>query len=278
MAINANTTTSRPTSACVNSANDVPLALASAAQQSKVLAALDTVKPNPTGATPTHDAYNLAVDQLKRTTIPGKRYVVLITDGQPTQSLGCLGTGIMCNPTPTDPIIASIAQASAESEIQTFVVGAPGSEKSVCTEEDVRSWLSLAARAGNTATPNCSDAAAPFCHYDLSQEADFSTGLANALSSISRAIMSCNYDVPPPPSGQQLDPNKVNMIFTRGANDYVMLLPNGSGTCEKGWSFTDSTNSVVQICGVTCALLQDNPTARLSILFGCKQDTSLTMW
>ena len=138
----------RPTAACVNTGSDVPLALATLDQQTKILTTIDAIEPNTSGATPNHDAYGLAIEQLRNTALTGTRYLALITDGQPTQSLGCIGTGSICSPQPTPPIVQTIQTAQKDDGIRTFVVGSLGSERKSCTAADVRGWLSEAARAG----------------------------------------------------------------------------------------------------------------------------------
>lgn len=270
MEIVSETNSMRPVDACVDSSRDVPLELASTAQRAAVLRALDEIEPYQKAATPTHDALNRAFEQLKRSSLSGRRYLVFITDGQPTQSQGCLGTGIMCTPSPVDPILDTISSAYSDAQINTFVVGSPGSERNYCTDADVRGWLSQAARLGNTASAECKDDAAPYCHFDLSAANDFGAAMSGALSEITKAIISCNYTVPRPTNGGELDPTRVSMIFNNGAGEYYLLLPNSGEVCDKGWSYTDSSNSKVEICGTTCTLLQDDPNARLSILFGCR--------
>ncbi len=271
MDIIADTVNARDPSACVDSSADVALNLATDDQQTKLIGALDAMTPKPAAATPTHDAYKLAAQELANTSLTGRRYIVFITDGQPTQKEGCLGTGIMNYPTPTDPIIASVGDAWTNSEIKTFVVGSPGSEKNEATNADIRDWLSKAARSGQTAADNCKDTAAPYCHFDLSQATDFGQALGDALKKITASVLSCNYGVPTANAGQKLDPTLVNMFFSDGLGNYRLLLPDDLGTCAKGWSYTDSTNSSVQICGDTCKLLQQSSQASLQILFGCQQ-------
>jgi hypothetical protein len=261
----------RPSSACVDGSKNVPVAKASVEQQTRILAAIDSIEPDPLGATPTHDAYDLAVEQLKNANLPGKRYVVLITDGQPTQSQGCIGTGSKCDPQPAAPIVDAITRARAEYEIQTFLVGSPGSERNACTAADVRGWLSEAARAGNTAHENCSDSGPTYCHFDVSQATDFADALSAALVDITKSMISCNYGVPAPSGDQKLDPTNVNMIYVGTDGSYLLILPNQSSACDKGWNYTDATRSAVQICGITCELLQNHPGTKLNILFGCAQ-------
>jgi hypothetical protein len=266
----------RPVSACINSANDVALATATPEQRQKLLDALDAIVIDPLSATPTYDAYAIAVDQLKATTLVGSRYVVLITDGQPTQAKGCVGTGSAADPQPPDEILTAIGQAKSQSQIQTFVVGSPGSEKNFQSGKDARGWLSQAARAGNTAAANCSDSGPTFCHFDVSMVADFSEGLSDALTKITRSVMSCTFDVPVPTGDQKLDPAKVNMIYEDGKGGYYLVLPGNSEACDKGWAYGESQREV-RVCGATCSLIQANPVAKLSILFGCLEKEIITL-
>jgi hypothetical protein len=267
----------RPSAACVNTANDVPLATAAPEQTKRLLDALDAITIDPLGATPTYDAYTLASERVNETTLSGNRYMVLITDGQPTQGKGCVGAGDVCQPQPTDDILGAILHAKSQHLTRTFVVGAPGSERNYCTQADVRGWLSQAARTGDTASPDCADGGPNYCHFDLSQAEDFGAALGKSLTTITRAAVSCVFDVPVPTGSQELDPAKVNMIYRDGSGGYFLILPGDDDTCELGWRYTDTTHSLVQVCGKTCDLIQANPLAKLSILFGCAEKEIITI-
>lgn len=270
--------TPRPVDACVDTSANIaiePLAV-DGVQRTKILSAVDSLQPNRDAATPTHDAFNIASAELLATTEVGEKYVVLITDGQPTQSLGCIGNGITCEPEPTSPIVAAIADARQKDAVRTFVVGSPGSEKNDCTNADVRDWLSAAATAGDTAKSGCSDQGPNFCHFDLSQASDFGKAMSEALASIVGSV-SCDWTVSPPPAGQTIDPNRANMVYFDGADEYSLVLRNESGSCRKGWAFTDNSRSKIRICEDTCALLRSNPKAQVSLIFGCTQDQITTL-
>lgn len=272
MAANINTTTARPASACVNTADDVAVNLADDAQTAHVQSAIDGLTPNSMAATPTHDAMNIAIDQLVNYTQNDRKYIVLITDGQPTQREGCIGTGAMTKPEPTQPIIDAIAAAAAlDPKIKTFVVGSPGSEKNEGTGEDVRYWLSAAATAGETqSNPACNDSGDPsYCHFDLSTAPDFGVALTDALKVITQAVITCDFGVPQPTSGT-LNPNQVSMFFSDGSGAYWAVVRDPDNTCNVGWSYTDSSNSSVRVCGETCKKIQESPQATLNILFGCE--------
>ena len=265
----------RPVTACIDSSKDVSIDLASTAQLQRISDALDGITPYQYAATPTLEAFVIATDHLKRTTIPGKRYVVLITDGQPTQGEACIGSGGTCDkvtPTPTAPIVTTIAAAAATNDISTFVVGSPGSEKTVCDGVDTRGWLSEAAFYGGTGATGCNDAGPNYCHFDVSQATDFGAALTNALGNITRSLISCSYEVPRASGDVTIDPAKTNLLFDSGANEFFTLLPTLEG-CEKGWRFSDASYLGLEICGTTCESLQNNPAAKLTILFGCTTES-----
>lgn len=264
--------TARPVTACVNSSNDVAIAALSDTQRTLLTSTVDGMRVNTNGATPTHDAYNVALANIRTNTSPGQKYLVLITDGQPTQSLGCIGSGMTSSPEPTQPVIDAIAQAYTNDQVKTFVVGSPGSEKNVSTNADSRDWLSAAARAGGTDTPGCSDQGPQYCHFDLSTASDFGKALSDALGTIAKTVISCDYRVPSAGAGKEIDTSRVNMIYDNGAGSYSLVLPSGTSTCQKGWGFTDASLSKLSVCNETCALLQSNPKARVTLVFGCTQN------
>jgi len=108
-----------------------------------------------------------------------------------------------------------------------------------------------------------------YCHFDMTTEQDFATGLKRALASITSQVISCSYTVPPAPDAQVIDPMRVNMIYEDGAGHYALVLPNTGADCDRGWHFTDATNAQIEICSITCDLLQSNPLATLNLVFGC---------
>lgn len=263
--------TTRAVSACVNTKDDVPIELLSDAQRARLTTSVQSMRVNPNAATPTHDAYDVALDAMRLNESPGQKYLVLITDGQPTQSLGCIGSGMTTSPEPAQPVVDAIASAWKNDKIKTFVVGSPGSEKNVSTNADSRDWLSAAARAGGTDTPGCGDAGPKYCHFDLSTAADFGMALTEALGAIARTVVSCDYSVPSASAGKTLDLNLVNMIYEDGSGNYSLVLPSSVEACQKGWDFTDNSLQKLRVCTQTCSLLQANPHAKISLVFGCTQ-------
>jgi hypothetical protein len=197
----------------------------------------------------------------------GNRFMLLITDGQPTFSLQCLGTGSTSMPVNEQPIVDEIGAAHGQG-IRTFVIGSPGSERNDSTGADARPWLSRAANAGATPSPGCSDTGPNYCHMDMTQATDFGAALRSGLAQIAGTLVSCTYDLPAPPAGQQLDLGKINVINTPGGGNPTILPRSDDPNCTDGW-YLDSNNRVV-LCSNTCAQVQADPQVGLEVLFGCK--------
>ncbi len=226
---------------------------------------LDDAEPN--GGTPTHDAYNVAINELGRANLPGQRFALLITDGQPTYSEGCSGSGRTNDPVEEQPIIDAITRAR-ENNVRTFVIGSPGSEQGKDTGVDARPWLSQAAQAGGTATDGCSDNGPNFCHFDMTQESDFGAALRQALAAIVGQIADCTINIPDAPSGQEVDPNQVNVILTPKEASAEVIGRDMSVECMNGWNY-DSTGKAIELCEESCLQLRQDTSSGLELLFGC---------
>ncbi len=267
-------------SPCIDEGDNVDIAqmgdLGSAHRQA-LADALAAVDPEPDGATPTHDAFNVALEMLNQ--LPGSlnRYVVILTDGQPTLLEGCYGRAAPRTPEDTQPIIDAIATANA-SGVQTFLIGSPGSEENAGTGEDVRDWLSEAARAGSTAiSSDCTDAGPDFCHFDMTQAEDFGAALRDGLATIAGSVVvSCSYEMPQESTlGEPIDSDAVNLIYGDGSGTIFAIEQNGAADCEAGWHYASSDASQIEICGVTCDEIMSNPNASIELLFGCETITMI---
>jgi hypothetical protein len=252
---------------CVNTKASVPVTLlgdASNGQRASINSALQQAQPQT--CTPTHDAYRLALEAFQASSSAATgRFLLLITDGQPTLSLGCM-EGPCDNPTDVEVIINEIAGAKA-SGIRTFIIGSPGSEQNLNGGSDARSWLSRAAQAGGTDPAGCSHAGPNFCHFDMVQQPDFVAGLRVALASIAGQVVSCSYTPPNAPAGEKLDPNRVNLIYTSGQGTNVQVLRSGSSTCTEGWYY--GTDGKINLCSATCEKVLNDSGAGVELLFGC---------
>jgi hypothetical protein len=216
-------------------------------------------------STPTHDAYEYALDELAASTAQGQKFLVLITDGTPSYTLGCIGTGLPDQMLDNGPLVAAAATAFG-SGIKTFVVGSPGSD-----DPDARPDLSAMARNGGTGTNNCNDQGNPYCHFDMTAATDVSGALTMALGTIAQQIpVNCNFEIPPNPTGEQIDPGKVNVEFLlNGMRNEAGKDPDGQCNTD-GWVFDDDDNpQEVILCPDLCDRIQADANAQVDIEFGC---------
>jgi len=270
-------------SACVNTAAMVPMDKMGAVgsdHRAALAAALDAVAP--LGGTPMADAYNYAIDNNygNDPLMPGEKYAVLITDGQPTIQLGCMGTGEEKHPVDGQPVLDAISGDYSGSYIKTFVIGSPGSESNSSTGTDMRPWLSQAAQLGGTkASDNCTNAGPNYCHFDMSASADFATGFSAALNNITGQILDCKYTISSTSltQGQTIDFDKVNVVYqingSSALGDMKLVGKASDVSCpeDNGWYFdpADPSGKTIQLCPMTCTMIQKDAGAVLNIRGGC---------
>lgn len=112
-------------------------------------------------------------------------------------------------------------------------------------------------------------------HGDLCQQ-DFQPvfdELATAII-IGSGVLDCQWLIPPPPPGEELDPNKVNVKFTAGdGTEYIIYHVDSAADCDPvrgGWYYDDNDNpTTIILCPASCDLVQADPEGRIDILFGC---------
>ena len=266
-----------------------PLGAAGSQQRTAMNGSLAPTNITPNGYTPTYNAWEFGLSQLVNwTPVTGygtsPKAIVLITDGVPTIDRdGRTRHGNGISQAEYEWQIADIQAKGTAAGVKTYVVGVVGSEQPQGATYDPRYMLSLLAVAAGTAPAGCTpksgvvdtandtvDASGHYCHVDLSQATNLSTALTQAIGNIANGFISCDYSVPAPPAGQgTIDPAKTALVFNDGAGNYSLILQNTSSTCDKGWVFTDATNSKIHICDQTCNLIQSNAKASLQLVFGC---------
>jgi hypothetical protein len=276
----------KPQQGCFAQNQAVPVGILTANQQTLISASLRNTRPQ--NYTPTYNAWLAGLNTLTAWQAPAgyvtsPRYIILITDGVPTVNRDGCATQNPITQTEYDAQIGLIQTAGQQAGVKTFVVGVVGSEDPQGATYDPRFKLSQLAVVGGTATAGCvpvtgtlvgnpSTSVNPpgtYCHFDLSQAADLGAALTSSLGSIAQSAISCNYAVPAPASGKTIDPASTVLVYNDGNGNYSLVLQNTSGTCNKGWRFTDATNSQIEICATTCSVLQQNPAASLQLIFGC---------
>jgi len=243
---------------CINRQVAVPLGLVDMTQRQRILMSLQT-RGAPSGHTPTHDAYQFALQTVEASTLQGSKYVVLVTDGSPTYLLGCVGDGTAS--VDAAPIVAEAATALAQG-IKTFVIGSPGSE-------DARASLSQMATQGGTALAGCSDAGPNYCHFDMTTAPDLSAALNAAFQAITGQVVSCAYTIPLPSGNNEIDITKVNVNFTNGAGASTPIPRDPSMTdCTTGWQFSPG-NKQILLCPDACAQVRNDMGSKVDIELGC---------
>jgi hypothetical protein len=247
-------------SACVNTAAMVPIAPLGpkgAPQRSLIDDRIASVQLQQ--STPTHDAYRYALNSgLLPSTAPGRRFMLLITDGTPTLSLGCMNeSGSLQDVDPT-PIVEEITAAAREN-VKTFLIGSPGSEAN-------RTWMSRAAVIGGTAAPGCNINGPNYCHLDMTTATDFSASLRSGLAKIVGQITPCTFSIAEPPDGQEIDDNNINVIITSGGQSNL-IVRDDMGDCTDGWQLT--ADKQLLLCENTCNQLKLDASAQADVVFGC---------
>jgi hypothetical protein len=289
---NVQRTVGGSTAGCVdpNGGMAVDIALLTTQQINALMAGVRAV-PNPTTptGTPTHDAWREGLRRLQAALAnpgPGlggaRGYVVLMTDGMPVRALNCaapLGGATAVNEVQFDELIEDVRSTTATTGLETFVIGVPGSENvdqvpwepgSNDTLRDYipREKLAELAVAGETAPAGCSTVGPNYCHIDMTTGSDFGPALQAQLTAIAGQISACTYSLPPPPTGERIDPNAVNAILTTSGGQAVLILRSSSASCKEGWYYSpDGTK--INLCSGTCDQVKADSGASFELLFGC---------
>lgn len=217
--------------------------------------------------TPTHDAYHNALEEgLRLYTGPGDKFMLLMTDGAPTQLLGCGGIDTMsANPEAAvglEPILAEVTATTATG-IRSFVIGSPGSEAG--NAGDMRSFLSEMAQVGGTGPDGCLNTGPNYCHLDMTQSADFSAALAEGLAAIADQVAStCVFAAP---ADKSVDLDEISVILESSDGSAKLIIEDAEGDCSEGWLW--NANGEIELCGLTCAGLETDPGAVVSVSLGC---------
>ncbi len=168
--------------------------------------------------------------------------VVVATDGDPNA----------CGATTIDQIAAFAKSARNYNGVLTYVIGAEGSI--------IANLNKIAAAGGTTAA------------YDITNDiSEFSAKMAEIRS----MALGCEFEIPPPPSGEDLDPDKVNFSYTpKGMGmPKVLLRADDLADCNSkpGWYYNSNlAPTKVVLCPASCITVQADNSAKVSVLFGCK--------
>jgi hypothetical protein len=86
----------------------------------------------------------------------------------------------------------------------------------------------------------------------------------------------CVYPIPDPPDGMELDPFRVNVVYTPSDGTGSQVVPyvgtdDGVDCTRGGWYYDDpGAPSVVQLCPSTCSVVGADLSGEVSVAFGCQ--------
>ena len=257
-------TSSQPVTTCVNTSAMVAPALlgaANAPHRTLIRNAIQQVQL--ATSTPTHDAYKYAFENgLSKASIPGRRFMLLITDGTPTLSLGCMNSSGGLSDQDPAPIVEQIRTVAAAG-VKTFLIGSPGSEKN-------REWMSQAAVIGGTAPASCQVKGPNFCHMDMTTAPNFGEALRDGLAAVVGAITSCTFGFATPPPGRTISADNITVTMSSRTAS-TLVVRDDLGECTKGWHLTPDNQ--IELCPDTCAAVQADPLVSVDVMFGCDSPT-----
>jgi hypothetical protein len=206
--------------------------------------AIDANFPAVHGGTPTLTAFNGTIPYVQGLVAANPSVqvaVVLVTDGEPFDCPNGKRTPIGSVAT----VVASIAPA-----IPTYVIGVSNVNN-----------LGTLATAGGTGTPFIVDVTDP-----VQTQQQFT----DAVNLIRGSAVPCDVDIPPPPTGQTLDPGLVNVQFTpvSGSPTIIPMSADCSGT--QAWRYDDPTAPTrILLCPDACQSVKSQFGGRLEVAFGC---------
>jgi hypothetical protein len=97
-----------------------------------------------------------------------------------------------------------------------------------------------------------------------------------AQSVIQNSLLSCAWDIPPVPSGQNFDPNRVNVSYTVNGQKRDLGRVGSAGECAQfrgGWYFDDPAQPTrILVCPEVCdqIKIESGQQQQIDILVGCR--------
>lgn len=171
--------------------------------------------------------------------------VVLVTDGEPTGCDTNIGN------------IANFASTALSSHgIRTYAIGLTGSR-----EGD----MNRIAQAGGTSSG-----------IFIGDGENTGQQLLSALAQIRGEVASCDLQMPDPPPGAALDPNRVNIDLTLSNGSVTLAQVSGPAECGDvaGWHYDDNQRPRrILLCPATCDAVQRDRMPTINVVLGCISNT-----
>jgi len=141
-------------------------------------------------------------------------------------------------------------------------------------------WRFSGIVCGRTCEPACSGPASVYQTL-LTERGGFAGELCDlqaAFKEIAAGIgemwmIPCVLNLPSPSGGGELDPTKINLVYTLPSSPLVTV-PNVRGAADcgtnEGWYYDDPASPTqIFLCPTTCSMVQSTVEAELEIQFGC---------
>lgn len=218
--------------------------------------------------TPTFHALAAAYQALAASPNDGDRYVLLMTDGDPSVFEPAHEEFVPPMNTYTHPAwlhacmdLGAILQQTADATVgtppvKTFVVGSPG-----VTNTQFMSDLAVA--GGTPKTAGCE--ASQSCYHQIG-ESNFASDLEAVLTEIAGQVATCTFALPL--DSGDVDPNKVNVSYQIGEEEPEPLYLDT--THQDGWDYTDASKQKIEIHGPPCDAVKASTDSKVTIELGCK--------
>jgi hypothetical protein len=217
--------------------------------------AIDAIFPD-RGGTPTHAVLQATIGYVRGLIEAGstaKHAIVLVTDGMPQ---GCT------RDTDTVDAVAELVREISD-EVPVYVIGIenPVTEAEPNPPDNV-TGLHTIALAGGTGDAFIIDTGNP-----TQTIADFD----EVIQSIRSSGLSCELEIPPAPSGQTFDKDRVNVSLQSGEGvEKLVYSPN----CEEedAWHYDDEGKPTrIVLCERTCEVTKKLADVDLQVEFGCER-------
>ena len=256
------------------SSRDVGIGFVDQAQLAKLTGrTASPVAPNygtPTGTALTGGYASLSAFKSTAPLLPGgKKVVVLITDGVPTDTCKTKkqdGTDDYTQNACVKMAATELAMAAPGGPLQTFVIGVGGLPGDFQNFDAY--FLGALAKAGGSAPVGCnpkenSPGASDYCYFAVDPSGSSTAtqqAFEKAINDIRGQVSSCTLAIGATDAGV-IDPSKVNVIV------------NGNKVPKdpvNGWTYDDPTHPTsVTLHGTSCTSLKNDPNAKVSIELGC---------
>jgi hypothetical protein len=221
----------------------VPTALPNDKAFADAIAAIDP--PNEYG-TPTFPALSGTIEYAKSVLAQDstrKVAIVMVTDGEP---FACQGNNVANT---------AAAAAAVADQIPTYVIGVG---KSLTSLNDI-------AVGGGTEKAFIVSSDDPMQTPEQTRK-----DLLEAVNLIRGQAISCEIDIPAPPAGKKLDPEKVDVQFTGEDKPAASLKYGTECSGDAAWRYDNAAAPTkIELCTDTCTAVKADAKGKLDVVFGC---------